>query len=81
MAQTCVVVGMGCDAPALTELQERTDEQSAFRGSVGFFPEFYGRYLVPMIVDLIEGNSVPDSVRLDHFVIDRSNVLEYYPKE
>lgn len=81
MAQTCVVIGMGCDAPALMELRERTDEESAFKGSVGFFPEFYGRYVVPMIVDLIEGKPVPDSVRLDHFVIDRSNVLQYYPEE
>jgi len=38
-------------------------------------------YLVPIIVDLIEGNSVPDRVVLEHFVIDRSNVDEWYPEE
>ena len=81
MAQTCATIGQGCFAPALEELRGRTDEESAFKASVGYFPEFYGNYLVPMIVDLIEGNPVPDSVRLDHFAIDRSNVLEYYPEE
>jgi len=81
LTETCAVVGMGVDAPALSELQERTDEQSSFKGSVGFFPEFYGKYLLPMLVDLIEGNAVPDEVYLDHFVIDRSNINEYYPKE
>jgi ribose transport system substrate-binding protein len=65
----------------LAELQDRTDEESTFKGSVGFFPEFYGRYLIPMIVDMIEGNPVPDTVYLDHWVIDRSNIDEYYPKE
>ena len=81
LTETCAVVGMGVDAPALSELQERTDEQSSFKGSVGFFPEFYGKYLLPMLVDLIEGNAVPDEVYLDHFVIDRSNIDEYYPQE
>jgi ribose transport system substrate-binding protein len=80
-AETCAVIGQGADAPALTEMHERTDEESSFKGSVAYFPENYGQYLVPMIVDLIEGKEVPEDVRLPHLVIDRSNVDQYYPPE
>ena len=78
---TCAVVGQGVDAPALVELWERTDAESAFKGSVAYFPDKYGEYLVPIIVDLIEGKPVPPEVRVNHLVIDRSNVKEYYPKQ
>ncbi len=79
--ETGAIVGQGCDAPALAELQDRAEEDSAFKGSVAYFPEKYGEYMVPIIVDLIEGKPVPDTVRLDHLVVDRSNVDEFYPKE
>jgi ribose transport system substrate-binding protein len=79
--ETSAVVGQGVDAPALAELHGRTEEESAFKGSVAYFPDKYGEWMVPIIVDLIEGNSVPPVVRINHLVIDRSDVGDYYPEE
>jgi ribose transport system substrate-binding protein len=74
------VVGLGAGAEALAELY-RPAEDTTFVGSVAFTPELYGTYLVPIIVDLIEGNPVPDRVILNHFVIDHANVNDYYPPQ
>ena len=81
LLETSVAVGQGASDEALVDLRERTDETSIFKATVSYFPENYGQYLVPVIVDLIEGNPVPDEVFLGHAVIDRSNVDEYYPLE
>jgi ribose transport system substrate-binding protein len=78
--ETSAVMGLGAGAEALAELY-RPKEETPFVGSVAFTPELYGTYLVPIIVDLIEGNPVPNRVILKHFVIDHENVNEYYPQE
>lgn len=77
--ETSATAGQGASAEALTDLHQRTDGTSAFKATVSYFPEKYGEYLVPVIVDLIEGNPVPSKVYIDHAVIDRSNVDQYYP--
>ena len=77
---TCAVVGQGVSEPGMVDLQDRTDEESSFKGSVAYWPEKYGEYMVPIIVDLLEGRPVPPQVWVNHLVIDRSNIEQYYPK-
>jgi ribose transport system substrate-binding protein len=77
---TSAVAGEGASDEALVDLRDRTDATSAFKASVSFFPEHYGDYLVPVIVDLIEGKPVSEHVYVKNAVIDRSNLNEYYPK-
>jgi len=73
------IVGQGVGTEALAELRRPADE-STFVASVAYSPELYGTFLVPIIVDLIEGNPVPDRVALSHFAIDRDNLDEWYPE-
>ena len=50
------------------------------KGTVSYFPEKYGEYLVPVIVDLIEGVQVPREVYVKNAVVTRANINEYYPQ-
>lgn len=75
--ENCAVVGQDGIQMAYAEF-EKPDIESAFKGTVGHFPELYGRQLLPIIADMIEGNPVPDYVRTFIDIIDRSN-LDQYP--
>ena len=68
-----IVVGMGAD-----ELQTLVDEP-AFVASVGYFPERYGNFLVPLALMELAGQEVPDTVLMTHYMIDASNICEFYP--
>jgi ribose transport system substrate-binding protein len=74
------VASLGASDEALVELRTRTDEDSLFKATISYFPERYGQYLVPIIVDLLEGKKVPDRVIPSVSPVTRSNVNELYPK-
>jgi ribose transport system substrate-binding protein len=70
------IMGIGGDAPAKAELVK---DENAFKGSVGYFPERYGEFLIPMALDILEGKPLPAEVHMQHIVIDRSNFTDFYP--
>jgi ribose transport system substrate-binding protein len=70
-------VGLGLDESA-KEIIRRGDPP-AFRGSVAFYPELYGRYAIAMALDGLEGKPVPRSVSPHHIVVDANNIDEHYP--
>ena len=70
---------LGASDEALVELCTRTDEESVFRATISFFPERYGQYLVPIVVDMLEGWPVPESVIPSVSPVTRANVDELYP--
>lgn len=70
-AQT-LVVGMGAD-----ELDTMMSEPR-FIASVGYFPERYGNYLLPMALMELAGKELPPAVLMNHVMISPSNVCEYY---
>ncbi|MCY4632534.1 MAG: substrate-binding domain-containing protein, partial [bacterium] len=72
-------VGLGASDEALVDLRERTDEESVFKATISFFPERYGQYLVPAVVDMLEGRIVPDRVIPSVSPVIRANVQELYP--
>ncbi len=72
-------VGLGASDEALVDLRERTDEESVFKATISFFPERYGQYLVPAVVDMLEGRIVPDRVIPSVSPVTRENVQELYP--
>ncbi|MCC7161247.1 MAG: substrate-binding domain-containing protein, partial [Anaerolineae bacterium] len=43
---------LGASDEALVDLRTRTDDESIFKATISYFPERYGEYLVPIIVDL-----------------------------
>ncbi|MCY3559865.1 MAG: hypothetical protein OXH20_01635 [bacterium] len=72
-------VGLGASDEALVDLRDRTDEESVFKATISFFPERYGQYLVPAVVDMLEGRIVPDRVIPSVSPVTRENVGELYP--
>ena len=73
------VASLGASDEALVDLRQRSDEESAFKATISFFPERYGQYLVPAVVDMLEGRIVPDRVIPSVEPVTRANVQELYP--
>ena len=68
-----LAVGMGAD-----ELDTLMGEDRMI-ASVGYFPERYGNYLVPMSLMALAGHDLPPAVLMNHVMISPSNVCDYYP--
>lgn len=47
-------------------------------GGVAFFFTRYGDYLIPAMIDLLEGNDIGETIYVDHEVITRENAEEYF---
>jgi ABC-type sugar transport system substrate-binding protein len=72
----CAVVGHGGEAQAWNEL-DKPDNESALKASVDYVQNEYGRYLLPAIVDKIEGKQLPDELHNYIYNLDRSNMEEH----
>jgi len=68
-----IAVGMGADETETLVGEKR------FVASVGYFPERYGNYLLPIALMHLAGKEVPPSVLVNHVMISKANVCEYYP--
>ncbi len=73
-----VVIGKNADAIALDAIREGN---SPLVGTVSFFPERYGDFIIPLALDILAGNAVPSIVRVPHEVISIDNIDTYYPEE
>jgi ribose transport system substrate-binding protein len=47
--------------------------------SVAYFPERYGRTVIPAMIDILDGNEVPTSLFTVHQVINADNIRDIYP--
>jgi ribose transport system substrate-binding protein len=70
-----IAVGMGADELA-TMMSEPT-----FVASVGYFPERYGNFLVPMALAELAGIDLPPTVLQTHVMVDKGNICNYYPDQ
>ena len=70
---------LGASDEALVDLRQRSDDESVFKATISYFPERYGQYLVPAIVDLIEGKTVPERLIPSVSPVTRDNVFDLYP--
>lgn len=66
----------GCDAPAIENLKNK--EENCWLGSVAYYPERYGEYLVPLMNDLLQGKEIPEESYPEHVFIDKSNIADFY---
>ena len=73
----CLIVAHGCSTPMQTNLW--ADEDNCWKAGVGYFPETYGEHLIPAMLDLIAGKTIPDQLHPVHQVVDKSNIEEFYP--
>ncbi len=71
-----LIAGQNATIEARTEICRANP---AFIGSVAYFPDRYGDYLIPLAIRLAGGEEPPDEVLIDHLWIDRANIEEYYP--
>ena len=73
-----VAAGHGADPSSIERLREGPPEQTRFLGSVAYFPELYGLYVVAALIDVLEGRPVPQEIHMDHVWINRDNVEAFY---
>ena len=69
-----IAVGIGAD-----EIETLVGEAS-FLASVAYFPERYGNYLVPLCLMRLAGRKLPSAVLVNHLIITKWNICEYYPE-
>lgn len=70
--------GIGGDDVGIAAL--RTGKPAGFVGTTLFFPENYGKDLIPMGCDLLAGKQVPADVYIKHAFLTAQNLNQYYPQ-
>lgn len=71
-----VIVGQGADRLVRTEIR---DPQSRLIGSTAYMPERYGEKLMALALKILQGESVPPAVYMDHVFVHADNIDRYYP--
>ena len=81
------IAGRKADAVVFAQGADRSGRQeirkpgSSFIGAVAYFPERYGDYIIPLAQDLLSGKKCKPENFVDHVLITRDNMDEYYPGE
>jgi ribose transport system substrate-binding protein len=70
--------GIGGDDVGLAAI--RTGKPAGFTGTTLFFPENYGKDLIPLACDLLAGKQVPPDVYIKHVFLTKDNINQYYPQ-
>ncbi|HEY9595957.1 MAG TPA: substrate-binding domain-containing protein, partial [Spirochaetia bacterium] len=70
-----ILVSYGCD-----DIGRRQIRDGEVDGSVAFFPERYGEYILPAVCALLEAQPLPPYIYIDTELITADNVREYYPE-
>ena len=65
----------GGDAPAIELLRS-----GKINGCIGFFPELYGKKMIPVALTLLDGALVPPFVYVNLNLITMENVDDFYPE-
>jgi ribose transport system substrate-binding protein len=74
----CAVMGQNASPEARAELR---DPSTRLIGSVGYFPERYGKELIRVAVDLLSHRAVPPAVFIKHQLITPETVDHFYPND
>jgi ribose transport system substrate-binding protein len=77
-AKDIVLVSQNCTAD-FVEPMYAVNGDTSWIGSVGFFPNRYGEWVMPIIEKMIAGEPLEEAYYIDHIMIDWSNIKEYYP--
>jgi ribose transport system substrate-binding protein len=77
-ADGCAAMGQNASIEARTELRSPSTQ---LVGSIAYFPERYGRRLIPLCVDLLERRPVPPAVFVNHQLVTKDNVDRIYPND
>ena len=69
--------GIGGDDVGIAAL--RTGKPAGFAGTTLFFPENYGKDLIPLACDFLAGKQVPPDVYIKHLFLNKTNLNDFYP--
>jgi ribose transport system substrate-binding protein len=58
---------------------EIRNADSRIIGSTAFMPEKYGQQLLDIALRILNGESIPPAVYIDHVFVDTKNIDLYYP--
>jgi ribose transport system substrate-binding protein len=72
------VMGHNATIEARMEMRRK---KTCLIGSVGYFPEKYGEQIIPLVVNILGGGAVPPAVYIQHVLINRENVDQFYPHD
>lgn len=72
------VVAVGADDRAREEMRR---SGSRLVGSTSSSPEKYGEKIIPTLLKMMNHQTVPSAVYIDHVFITRENVDQYYPND
>lgn len=75
----CFVGSTGGDTPYQEHVHKGGGD--VWIASSAFAPEKYGSQVIPMAIDILEGKDVAMKVTLNHFVITKENMDQYYPQK
>jgi ABC-type sugar transport system substrate-binding protein len=76
--QDAEVVSLGADSSFLDHLKA-TKGQDAWNAAVAFTPEDYGKEMMPVLQNLLNGQQVAPETYVTNFVVDSTTVGKYYP--
>lgn len=79
-AKDIVLVSQNCTAD-FVEPMYAVNGNTNWIGSVGYFPNRYGEWVMPIIEKMIAKQTVEKAYYIDHVMIDWSNISKYYPKD
>ncbi len=68
--------GQGADPSAWKEIACNPN----YIATVAYFPERYGTLLIPNMIKLLQGETIPEEIFTEHQVINRDNIREVYPE-
>lgn len=77
-AEGCAAMGQNASIEGRTELRKPL---TRFVGSIAYFPERYGKRLIPLCIDLLERRPVPPAVFVNHQLVTKDNVDRIYPND
>jgi ribose transport system substrate-binding protein len=70
-----IVITLGVDELGQSQIREGLSD-----AGIAFFPEHYGKYVVPAVCAILEGEAVPAWIYVENEVITEANIDEWYPQ-
>ena len=73
-----MVVGQGCDSVGIAGVKMAPASENRYLGSVAYYPEKYGDYLVSIALDVMAGKAVPQEIHMEHTFLDHDTIGTVY---
>lgn len=74
----CAIAGQGACREARDEMRRR---RTRLVCSVAYFPENYGKRVIQLAIDILNGRQVPPAVFVEHELVTPANVDKVYPND